>query len=335
MTYLSRNQNLHPNKKRDGREWAEVGSTLGGTKESTIHLWDVGCEYEMNTLTLGGDMDGMTHARIYCAGPIKSRSKDELDESFSLQRRGQLATTDHGERKRKSGASDDKQRSILGSPNLEGDLALWTCEVILVTVLIHHHPSQLTVNPNPYAGRREGTGSVGRGKKRASNSFSASQRLSEAGKNGISVFEEGLLQMRQLGFATTAVNPVMSQPLAHRLAVLLLNSAIPAVESAIFKLNNCGRAGHFARNCPNSGANGFASRAPPPGRSLNTSTLPPVKCYRCGGPNHMARDCLAAPGTTVADTTANAGGGNPNKNKTCYKCQQEGHIARDCPENAE
>ncbi|KAF8138525.1 hypothetical protein EV363DRAFT_532021 [Boletus edulis] len=61
---------------------------------------------------------------------------------------------------------------------------------------------------------------------------------------------------------------------------------------------------------------------PPPGRSLNTSTLPPVKCYRCGGPNHMARDCLAAPGATFADG-ASLG---LNKNKTCYKCGHEGHV---------
>ncbi|OJT12571.1 hypothetical protein TRAPUB_10895 [Trametes pubescens] len=85
---------------------------------------------------------------------------------------------------------------------------------------------------------------------------------------------------------------------------------------------NCGRFGHFARSCPSSTGGGFASRAPPPGRALNTSTLPPVKCYRCGGPNHMARDCLAPPGTT-AETGVHVG--NPNKNKTCYKCQQEGH----------
>ncbi len=55
----------------------------------------------------------------------------------------------------------------------------------------------------------------------------------------------------------------------------------------------CGRFGHFARNCTGGPAgvagSAFASRAPPPGRALNTSTLPPVKCYRCGGPNHMAR----------------------------------------------
>ena len=38
----------------------------------------------------------------------------------------------------------------------------------------------------------------------------------------------------------------------------------------------------------------------------------------------FSRDCLAAPGTTVADTGAAVG--NPNKNKTCYKCQQEGHV---------
>ncbi|KAF7355290.1 Zinc knuckle domain protein [Mycena sanguinolenta] len=68
---------------------------------------------------------------------------------------------------------------------------------------------------------------------------------------------------------------------------------------------------------------------PPPGRALNTSTLPPVKCYRCGGPNHMARDCLATIDTAIPTAPASM------KNKTCYKCQQEGHIARECPENAD
>ncbi|KAH9947221.1 hypothetical protein B0H21DRAFT_692394 [Amylocystis lapponica] len=92
-------------------------------------------------------------------------------------------------------------------------------------------------------------------------------------------------------------------------------------------MQNCGRFGHIARTCPNPvSAVGFASRVPPPGRALNTSTIPPIKCYRCGGPNHMARDCLAAPGATILDTVAV--GGNPNKNKTCYKCQQEGHASR-------
>ncbi|KAI0787182.1 hypothetical protein BC629DRAFT_1288392 [Irpex lacteus] len=87
----------------------------------------------------------------------------------------------------------------------------------------------------------------------------------------------------------------------------------------------CGRFGHIARNCSGAAGTGFTSRAPPPGRSLNTSAIPPVKCYRCGGPNHMARDCLAAPGTTIVDG-APVAPANPNRNKTCYKCQQEGHV---------
>ncbi|KAI0252013.1 hypothetical protein BJV78DRAFT_385415 [Lactifluus subvellereus] len=60
---------------------------------------------------------------------------------------------------------------------------------------------------------------------------------------------------------------------------------------------NCGHFGHIARVCPNEAAAeyGFATRAPPPGRGLNVASLPPVKCYRCGGPNHMAR----LPGTPI------------------------------------
>jgi cellular nucleic acid-binding protein len=58
-------------------------------------------------------------------------------------------------------------------------------------------------------------------------------------------------------------------------------------------MQKCHQIGHIARVCPSGAAEvtgtGFASRAPPPGRTLNTSTLPPVKCYKCGGPNHMAR----------------------------------------------
>ncbi|KAG6814206.1 hypothetical protein H0H92_000883 [Tricholoma furcatifolium] len=124
------------------------------------------------------------------------------------------------------------------------------------------------------------------------------------------------------GFATTAVSqdtnhlPVLLRERSPRSSVILVEVSVIS--------RNCGRPGHIARTCPNGAlAAGFASRAPPPGRALNTSTLPPVKCYRCGGPNHMARDCLAAPGSATVDTVVAAN--VANKNKTCYKCQQEGH----------
>ncbi|KAG6821249.1 hypothetical protein H0H93_002359 [Arthromyces matolae] len=131
------------------------------------------------------------------------------------------------------------------------------------------------------------------------------------------------------GSATIVANQGMNPLLARLPAAFLRSSVTHAVELVTFK--NCGRFGHIARSCPNGTAGGFASRVPPPGRSLNTSALPPVKCYRCGGPNHMARDCLApTPGATAVDS-APAG----IKSRTCFKCQQEGHIARDCPENAD
>jgi cellular nucleic acid-binding protein len=83
----------------------------------------------------------------------------------------------------------------------------------------------------------------------------------------------------------------------------------------VFVWQHCGHFGHIARVCPNDaieygggagggtggGGGGFATRAPPPGRGLNVASLPPVKCYRCGGPNHMARYaiCLAPRGALL------------------------------------
>ncbi|KAH7343314.1 hypothetical protein B0J17DRAFT_713498 [Rhizoctonia solani] len=90
---------------------------------------------------------------------------------------------------------------------------------------------------------------------------------------------------------------------------------------------NCGRPGHIARVCPGA-AGGFSGHTGGgfrggSGRGGGANGV--VKCFRCQGLNHYARDCMAAPGTTVYD----------NKPKACYKCHQEGHIARECPQGAE
>ncbi|KZV87347.1 hypothetical protein EXIGLDRAFT_620761, partial [Exidia glandulosa HHB12029] len=106
----------------------------------------------------------------------------------------------------------------------------------------------------------------------------------------------------------------------------------------------CGRFGHIARVCPTpagsgngNGGSAFTPVQRPANATPRSAAIPPVKCFKCGGYNHMSRDCLAPPGTQVTDqnlvTTAPAAG--VVKSKVCYKCQQEGHIARECPQNAE
>lgn len=65
-------------------------------------------------------------------------------------------------------------------------------------------------------------------------------------------------------------------------------------------------------------------------------------CYKCGGPNHFARDCQAQSmkcyacgklGHISRDCTAPNGGPLNAVGKTCYKCGEPGHIIRDCPQN--
>lgn len=66
-------------------------------------------------------------------------------------------------------------------------------------------------------------------------------------------------------------------------------------------------------------------------------------CYKCGGPNHFARDCQAQAmkcyacgklGHISRDCTAPNGGPLNTAGKTCYKCGEAGHIIRDCPQTA-
>ncbi|KAK5628755.1 hypothetical protein RRF57_004470 [Xylaria bambusicola] len=64
-------------------------------------------------------------------------------------------------------------------------------------------------------------------------------------------------------------------------------------------------------------------------------------CYKCGGPNHFARDCQAQAmkcyacgklGHISRDCTAPNGGPLNTAGKTCYQCGEAGHISRDCPQ---
>lgn len=67
----------------------------------------------------------------------------------------------------------------------------------------------------------------------------------------------------------------------------------------------------------------------------------PATCYKCGGPNHFARDCQAQAmkcyacgklGHISRDCTAPNGGPLNTAGKTCYQCGEAGHISRDCPQ---
>jgi len=118
---------------------------------------------------------------------------------------------------------------------------------------------------------------------------------------------------------------------------------------------SCGQPGHLARNCPNPNSVPVAATAAPArggfghrgrgafqgrGGGFNVTTNRAATCYKCGGPNHYARDCQAQAmkcyacgklGHISRDCTAPNGGPLNAAGKTCYKCGEPGHISRDCP----
>lgn len=135
---------------------------------------------------------------------------------------------------------------------------------------------------------------------------------------------------------------------------------------------NCGQPGHLARACPTPagvavpgvpGVPGVTGMPGMPGMPPMGRGGPVVRggyggpgfgrggfagpraatCYKCGGPNHFARDCQAQAmkcyacgklGHISRDCTAPNGGPLNTAGKTCYQCGEAGHISRDCPQKA-
>ncbi|KAH9842115.1 cellular nucleic acid-binding protein, partial [Teratosphaeria destructans] len=122
---------------------------------------------------------------------------------------------------------------------------------------------------------------------------------------------------------------------------------------------SCGQTGHLARNCPTPNA-AAAPAGPAAGAPVGRGAGAPrggfrggyggvqanraATCYKCGGPNHYARDCQAQAmkcyacgklGHISRDCTApNGGAVSGAAPKTCYRCGEAGHISRECPQAA-
>ena len=69
-----------------------------------------------------------------------------------------------------------------------------------------------------------------------------------------------------------------------------------------------------------------------------STSRPGPKCFECGLPNHLARDCLQRRSTKVSQSGTREGGGRGIERSTgrrCFRCRKVGHVASSCPGNDE